>query len=187
MVIETERLRARPWSLETDVDAVIRMYSEPEVVRFIGTELIETSEAARHFVQFRIDRTLELGGTYGSWALIERASGELVGNILLKPLPGKKRVPTEHIEIGWHLARPTWGQGYATEAAHAMVERGFGELGLERIVAVTEPANLASVAVMQRLGMTHLGPSSDFYDGLLLELFELRAPAGAEPQHPRPA
>ena len=178
MVIETERLYARPWNIETDVESVIRMYSHPDVVRFIGNKSIATREAARDFLQFRIDRTREFGGPYGSWALIERARGELIGNILLKPLPGEELVLTDHIEVGWHLARHVWGRGYATEAGRAMVERAFGELGLKRVVAVTEPDNAGSIAVIRRLGMTPLGQCTDFYDGVVLEQFELCAPCG---------
>jgi RimJ/RimL family protein N-acetyltransferase len=176
MVIASERLYARPWSVETDVGAVIRMYSHPDVVRFIGDKRIATQEAAQDFIRFRIDRTVEHGGRYGSWALVERASDELIGNILLKPLPAENRVPTKHIEVGWHLARQVWGRGYATEAGGAMLERAFGELGLKRVVAVTEPGNTRSMAVMLRVGMTHLGQCSDFYDGALMELFERCAP-----------
>mgnify|MGYP001213735629 CR=1 FL=1 len=172
-VIETDRLVARPWRLESDVEAVIALYSHLEVVRFIGNRLIETPEAARAYLQFRIDRTRETGGIYGSWALIERESGQVIGNILLKALPGKNHVPTEHIEVGWHLAREAWGQGFATEAARAMVHRAFHELGLRRVVAVTEPDNTGSIAVMRRIGMTHVQQCSDFYDGEVLEVYEL--------------
>lgn len=180
MVIETDRLFARPWRIETDTEAVIRMYSDRDVVRFIGNQRIETQEAAHSFVQSRIARTRELGGRYGSWALVERAGGQLIGNLLLKPLPGAGRAPTRHIEIGWHLMRHVWGRGYATEAARAMLGRAFGELGLKRVVAVTEPENLGSIAVMRRLGMTPLGTCTDFYDGLLMELFELCAVSAPE-------
>ena len=172
-VIETDRLVARPWQLDTDVEAVIALYSHPEVVRFIGNRLIETPEEARAYLQLRIDKTRETGGIYGSWALIERESGQVIGNILLKALPGKNHVPTEHIEMGWHLARDAWGQGLATEAARAMVHRATHELGIRRIVAVAEPENRGSVAVMRRLGMTHVERCSDFYDGEVLEVFEL--------------
>ena len=62
-----------------------------DVVRFIGTQQLDSAHAARAWLQFRIDRTLEFGGPYGSWALIERESDALVGNVLLKPLPGEGR------------------------------------------------------------------------------------------------
>ena len=74
VIIETERLYARPWHPEDDVDAVIRIYGHPEVMHFIGDGLVDTPEAARQMLNFVIERTREFGGDYGSWALIERAS-----------------------------------------------------------------------------------------------------------------
>ena len=58
------------------------------------------------------------------------------------------------IEIGWRLARPFWGKGYATEGARAALQFGFTHLDLEEIVAFAVPANVRSTAVMRRIGMT---------------------------------
>jgi RimJ/RimL family protein N-acetyltransferase len=58
------------------------------------------------------------------------------------------------VEAAWRLAPAYWGRGYATEAARAAIEDGFGRLGLAEIVAFTVPANVASQRVMMRLGMT---------------------------------
>jgi RimJ/RimL family protein N-acetyltransferase len=65
------------------------------------------------------------------------------------------------VEIAWRLARPYWGRGYASEAARAALNHGFGELGLEQIIAVTVPANQRSRRVMERLGMAR-DPAEDF-------------------------
>jgi RimJ/RimL family protein N-acetyltransferase len=67
----------------------------------------------------------------------------------------------EAVEIGWRLARPYWGSGYATEAARAVIEDGFYRLGVAEIVAFTVPANQRSRRVMERLGMNH-DPADDF-------------------------
>ena len=68
---------------------------------------------------------------------------------------------TPAVEVGWRLAREFWGAGYATEAARAAVADGFKTFGLEEIVSFTVPANVRSIAVMERLGMTH-DPADDF-------------------------
>jgi len=60
---------------------------------------------------------------------------------------------TPCVEIGWRLAAAHWGRGYASEAAAAALDHGFGALGLAEIVAFTLPRNHRSRAVMQRLGM----------------------------------
>ncbi len=65
------------------------------------------------------------------------------------------------VEAAWRLARPYWGKGYATEAARAAIDDGFGRLDLDEIVAFTVPANRRSWGVMERLGMTR-EPAEDF-------------------------
>ena len=60
----------------------------------------------------------------------------------------------DDIEIGWRLARPYWGHGYATEAANAWLTHAFTVLDLPRVISVTDRPNIRSIAVMQRLGMT---------------------------------
>ena len=72
-------------------------------------------------------------------------------------------MPFTGVEIGWRLARPTWGYGYATEAARAALEFGFDAMGLPEIIAVTMAANLRSQAVMRRIGMTS-DPAENFDD-----------------------
>ena len=74
-----------------------------------------------------------------------------------------KDMPFHGVEIGWRLARGAWGHGYATEAARACVDYGFGKLGLHQILAVAAKGNIRSRAVMRRLGMTH-DPAEDFED-----------------------
>jgi RimJ/RimL family protein N-acetyltransferase len=77
------------------------------------------------------------------------------------------------IEIAWRLARPFWGQGYAAEAARAVLRDGFERVGLETIVAVTSAINGRSRRVMERLGMVHV-PEADFDHGALPEGHPLR-------------
>ena len=79
------------------------------------------------------------------------------------------------VEVGWHLHPDSWGRGYATEAARAVIERGF-RAGLPEVYAVVRPGNTASVAVCTRLGMTPLGRMRRWYD-VELDAFRLIAPA----------
>lgn len=70
------------------------------------------------------------------------------------------------VEIGWRLAQPWWGKGYATEAAHAVAKFAFDEVGLPELVSFTVPDNLRSRAVMERIGMRHC-PAEDFLHPLV--------------------
>jgi RimJ/RimL family protein N-acetyltransferase len=90
--------------------------------------------------------------------------------VLFKPLPNG----VGEVEVGWHLHPDSWGHGYATEAASAVIERGFAA-GVPEVYAVVRPGNEASMAVCRRLGMAPLGRLSRWYD-VELEAFRLMAP-----------
>jgi ribosomal-protein-alanine N-acetyltransferase len=166
-VLETERLIARKWVIE-DAEAAFSIYGDPEVMRFLGSgQPPENVEKMGESLSRIIERDKD--SVYGSWALELKETGEVVGAVLLKPLPESK-----NIEVGWHLAQRHWGKGYATEAARAAVAYGF-ELGLDTIYAVVFPENTRSLAVTSRLGMEPMGRSTDYY-GKELELFQLKRP-----------
>jgi RimJ/RimL family protein N-acetyltransferase len=95
---------------------------------------------------------------FGAWAVVERSSGLPAGTVILKPLPDGDG----EIEIGWHLHPDRWGMGFATEAAVALLKRGFAD-GLEEVWAVTNLDNHRSVAVCRRIGMRLLGITHRWY------------------------
>jgi RimJ/RimL family protein N-acetyltransferase len=148
--IETERLLLRPKRLD-DLAAMEALYADREVAPWVGWsgEEVDRAEARR-----RLERQVEHERRYGFsfWALVERASGEVVGDCGLQHLD---EVP--EVEVGWALLSSRGGRGYATEAAGAALAFGFAELGLERIVALVRPDNLHSRRVAERLGMVEDG------------------------------
>jgi RimJ/RimL family protein N-acetyltransferase len=90
-----------------------------------------------------------------------QATGEFIGFAGLDDVdPG---LPFTGVEIGWRLSRSSWGRGYATESARAVLTYGFDTLGLPEILAITTATNQRSQAVMRRLGMTH-NPADNFDD-----------------------
>ena len=97
---------------------------------------------------------------YGLYAVEVKQSGAFVGYVGLAR-PNFEAHFTPAVEIGWRLARETWGQGYATEAARAVVDHAFGPLGLEALVSFTAEWNRPSRRVMEKIGMTH-DPADDF-------------------------
>jgi RimJ/RimL family protein N-acetyltransferase len=165
----TQRLAARDWAV-ADADAAFAIYGRDEVMRWLGPQprrVVPSVEAMRERVEAMTAQKRPHPG-YGLWPLELLSSGEVVGAILLQPLPG-----SDLVEIGWHLNPDHWGHGYATEAAAGVIALAFEERDLDRVAAVVDPDNARSLAVCRRLGMTHLGQTTDFYD-LTLELFELR-------------
>ena len=97
---------------------------------------------------------------YGLYAVEVKESGAFIGYVgLARPTFEAHFTPA--IEIGWRLAREAWGEGYATEAARAVVEHAFGPLGIEALVSFTAEWNRPSRRVMEKIGMTH-DPADDF-------------------------
>jgi RimJ/RimL family protein N-acetyltransferase len=170
-VLQTERLIVRDWEA-SDADFVFDMYSRWEVQRYLGTTprvMADRSEANERIATWR---ALE-HPVYGVWAVEVSATGALAGTLLLKLIPASgDTTPLElsdDTEIGWHFHPDFWGSGYATEAASAVLQRGF-DGGLERIVAVTNPENLPSQRVCTRIGMQHQGLTDAYYN-VTCELF----------------
>ncbi len=109
-------------------------------------------------------------GRMGAWAIVETATVQVIGCVLLKPLPDDTRV-----EVGWHLLPERWGNGFATEAGAGAVAHGFEHVELEAIYAIVDPGNTRSSDVCRRLGMTLVGITSRYHK-MELEFYELKRP-----------
>ena len=119
-----------------------------------------TRESVERYIAHHRDHGFSL------WAVDELETGEYVGCCGLSLVEGKG----PEVEVAYRFARDRWDRGYATEATRACLEYGLGELGLQRIVAMTTPDHAASRRVMEKCGMRFVGPAR-FY-GLDLVLYE---------------
>jgi RimJ/RimL family protein N-acetyltransferase len=169
--ITSDRLLLRPWR-DDDADFLLDLESRWDVVRFLGAR--PTTMSTREDALASIARRRAVDDPiYGMRAITVAADGRMVGNLLLKPILLSTGEPSDRpneVEIGWHLHPDAWGQGYATEAAEAVLHDVFSR-GLAKVLAVTNPDNHASQAVCRRLGMTHLGCTTRYHD-TPNELFE---------------
>ena len=159
-LITTERLMLRRWQ-PADRGPYAAMMMDPEVSTWLG------SSPERDLVLHSIDRLeakLEMLGD-SFLALERRDDAKFVGTALLRVTHSDLPLAPVH-EIGWRLARPAWGHGYATEAAQALLEHGFRSLMLPEIIAFTAEINSRSRAVMERLGMKR-DAARDFDNPLL--------------------
>jgi len=169
-LLRTERLRLRPWTTSPrDIARLTDIYTREEITRWVGgTPSVPPAELVARWAQVSV-----LDERYGCWA-IERPDASVAGTVLFKPLPNG----VGEVEVGWHLHPDSWGHGYATEAARAVIERGFAA-GVPEVYAVVRPGNRASMAVCARLGMQPLGRFRRWYD-VELETFRLMAPVVIE-------
>lgn len=153
--IETERLILRHWELD-DIDAFHNLNSDEEVMRFFPFR----RSRAQSLEMFRnLAANVADGGL--TWCAAElKQDGKVAGFTGLADVKFEASF-TPAVEIGWRYLPAYWGNGYATEAAAALLDHGFRDLGLSEIVAFAVPANRASTAVMTRIGMT-AAPELDF-------------------------
>jgi ribosomal-protein-alanine N-acetyltransferase len=147
--LTTARLVLRPWR-DDDRAPFAALNADPRVMEFFPAVL---SRAQSDGLVARIRLHMETHG-FGLWAVEAPGVAPFIGFVgLMTAPPALPFAPA--VEVGWRLAREHWGRGYATEAARAAVEFGFGVLGLAEILSFTAERNRPSRAVMERLGMVH--------------------------------
>lgn len=149
-ILTTARLRLEPVD-DHHFDGLRSINGDPDVMRYI-TGRPETPDETAAFVARHKAKWAELG--YAWWAFIEHDSGELVGTGAIQHL---ERHPGNPLELAWRLRPDRQGKGYATEAALAMARFAFERLNAAELRAVCHQENLASSAVMRRIGMRYRG------------------------------
>jgi [ribosomal protein S5]-alanine N-acetyltransferase len=147
----TARLAARSWRAD-DLPFAMELWGDPRVTALIDSRGKLTEAQVEEKLRAEIDRERSEGVQY--WALFDRTSGDFVG------CGGLRRwvyTPAEaNFELGFHLVKRCWGQGFATEAAQGALDYGWRELRLSKVYAGHHPDNHASQRILARLGFTFL-------------------------------
>jgi RimJ/RimL family protein N-acetyltransferase len=151
--IETERLLLRIFRPD-DLDDLARLFSDPEVLRYVGDGKPASREEAGRALQSIIKHWQTHG--FGRWAVFDKRTKKFAGFGGLRSLFGTP-------EVVYHLAKANWGKGFATELARAALRFGFEVRGFDRIVAIAKPENVASIRVMDKLGM-RFEKNASYYD-----------------------
>jgi RimJ/RimL family protein N-acetyltransferase len=153
--LDTDRLRLRAWR-ETDLAPFAALNADPAVMEFMPGLLSQADSDA--MVGRICTRFAEQG--WGLWAVGLKQGDPFIGFIGLSE-PRFEAPFTPCVEIGWRLARPFWGRGYASEGARAALDFAFGTLKLAEVLSFTAAQNQRSRAVMERIGMVGY-PAEDF-------------------------
>lgn len=162
-MLETSRLRLRRLRPADEPD-MIALDSDALVMRYVGSPPgTRTPEETADRVRQRI---VADHGPAGWWAVEGKDDGVFHGLGLLLPMPDG-----DDVEVGYWLARRSWGRGIATEAAAALVDHAFARLALPRVVAVVYADNRPSRRVLDKLGFAHDGPRE--YKGARVEHYTL--------------
>ncbi|MGH1336142.1 MAG: GNAT family N-acetyltransferase [Aureispira sp.] len=151
ILIETPRLILRALE-KTDVLGLFELDSQPKVHEFIGTPPLTKPEQALAIIKVLQQQYQENG--IGRYAVIDKASNNFLGWCGLKlwrtPLNGQ----INFYELGYRFIPKYWGKGYATESAQAWVNYGFDNFQIEALYAITDPLNVNSKKVLQKVGFT---------------------------------
>lgn len=151
--IETDRLLLRMFGPE-DLDELARLFSDPDVMRYVGEGQPVNREEADKALQSIIKHWQTHG--FGRWAAVDKQTKEFVGFGGLRSLFGTP-------EVVYHLDPAHWGKGLATELGRASLRFGFEDRQFDRIVAIAKPLNAASLHVLEKLGM-HFEKEARYYD-----------------------
>lgn len=155
LILQTERLQLRTFN-EADIDAMTRINQDPKVCEFlpaIGDRNVTAAQIHR-FIEHQQQHGFSL------YAVELKSDPHFLGwTGLLTPNFSAPFMPA--VEIGWRLSSAHWNQGYATEAATAVANHAFDNLGLTELVSFTVAQNKASRRVMEKIGMRH-DSSGDF-------------------------
>ena len=158
MILETERLALR--ELDQSDFAALRAILQDEQVMY-AYEHAFTNLEVQAWLDRQRDRYAKDG--FGLWAMVEKATGEMMGQCGLTLQDwGERQVP----EIGYHLRRDRWHRGYASEAAAACRDHAFHVLGFREVYSIIRDSNLPSQRVALRTGMCVVGRVTRHYRGV---------------------
>jgi RimJ/RimL family protein N-acetyltransferase len=153
--LRLDRLRLRDWR-EADWPQAHAYASDPEVVRYMDWGP-NTEEETRAFIRSAMQVAQASPRTNHDLAVTLLGTGEVIGGCRIWIEAAEHR----EASIGYSLARPHWGRGYATELAGGLLRFGFETLGMHRIWAIVEPENVASARVLEKLGLQREGRLRD--------------------------
>ena len=154
MEIHTKRLTLREYN-ETDLNDIHEYGSDPEVVKYMHFGP-NTHQDSQNFLNQAIGKQSMEPRTDYPLAVVLKSEDKLIGGCRIN------KVSENEAHLGYILNRTYWGNGYATEAAKAMVEFAFNELGVHRVYADCHPENAASIRILEKLGMLNVGRSRDY-------------------------
>jgi len=158
--LETDRLRLRRFT-EADEDDLFELNSDPEVMRFLnGGKPTPRDEVRTRIIPVFLGYYEQFEG-FGFWAAGEIATGQFLGWFHLRPPLRDTDSPAGWdddgvAELGYRLRRSAWGKGYATEGSRALIDKGFSEFGVRRVVAETLAGNWGSRRVLEKSGLTQV-------------------------------
>jgi len=149
IILQTPRLILRQFT-EADAPLILSLNSDPEIVKYVHEPTLKTIEHAQEILNNII--LPQYQNNLGRWAIHTKNNMDFIGWCGLKYRP-----ELDEIDLGYRLMQKAWGHGYATEAAQASLKHGFNDLNLKLVTARAHIENLASIKVLEKIGMDFIG------------------------------
>jgi [ribosomal protein S5]-alanine N-acetyltransferase len=162
-VIETDRLFLRMFEAR-DLEAAHRLFNDGEVQKYLSPKNRRTREQLEASLKKFVGRWDERG--FGLWCVTEKHCGEMIGYCGFQNFE-----QTADVEIVFGYLKEYWGKGVATEALKACLNFGMEKLSFEKIFAVTNPANIGSIRVLEKSGMSFL--EREFHYGMETVIYSI--------------
>ncbi|MET0950934.1 MAG: GNAT family N-acetyltransferase [Pseudomonas sp.] len=152
----TQRLMLRPPRAE-DLTALFAIYGDPATNRFNPAGPLRENSQAQALLDSWLAHWQEKG--FGQWAIATREAADTV--IGFGGIDARMYLDVERLNLGYRFAVTAWGKGYATELSQAALDYGFNDLQVADIFAVVRPSHLASIRVLEKMGMQHIDSLDD--------------------------
>ncbi len=146
--LETDRLIIRKLELG-DAAFMMDLLNQPSFHQFIGDRGVRTLEDARTYINDRALAAYEKNG-FGPFAVELKTDGRAIGIVSLL-----KRDELDDVDVGFAFLPDSWRRGFASEATSAVIDFAFSDLRLGRIIAITQPGNIASIRTLEKMGLTY--------------------------------
>jgi ribosomal-protein-alanine N-acetyltransferase len=150
--LTTERLALRRFT-QDDRGWVAELFSDPDVMRYVGGPWPRPK--IDEMFEIRMLQYYDRHPGLGAWVTLEQSTDAVIGFHLLNYIQGES-----FIQVGYFIAKPAWGKGFATEMATRLLRYGFTDLGLPQITAITHLENRGSQHVLEKAGLHRHGERS---------------------------
>ena len=169
MPLTTSRLVVREWT-DDDADAAFAVYGSAAVAHWLTPAIDRVPDAGAMLAVLQAwqEAQRSLVPPLGRWAVQRQDDRAVIGGLAVRRLPPYD----EDLEVSWQVNPLQWGQGYATEAAGALISWAFAH-DIDELFAVARPNNTRAIATAKRLGMEWVGETAKYY-GLNLQVYRVR-------------
>ncbi len=157
MIIENSERLSFALMTANDAELLFNLDQDTEVMQFINGGVLTSWEDIQNVYLPRMESYTNADKGWGLWKVVLQNTEQFIGWILVRPMNFFSEQPDfENLELGWRFSRLSWGKGYATEAATAVINALIKNAVCTKISAIADEENLASINIMKKIGLQYI-------------------------------